>query len=108
MATMNTYFLSSYTNDTFTDIAQPGSGEVLIVRNIIIHNTTASTIEVSVRVTDSGGSALAVIHTDYELTGGETLYIGPGDLFLVFDTQQKLQVDASAAGVNFIVCGGIE
>lgn len=109
MATMNNYFLTSYTNDTYTDIAQPGSGEVLIVRNIILCNTdTSSSIEVSIRITDSSGTQLAVLQQDLVLSPEETIYIGPQDLFIVLDSQQKLQVDASAANVHFTVCGGIE
>lgn len=100
--------LTTYTNDTYTELLQAGAGKTLIVRMLNIHNTTGEAITVSVEIADSTGSPIAVLLSNYNLAAYNTLTYGPNDLFLVLSDQEKIMAKASAAGVNFVVGGGEE
>jgi len=107
--TLKSYYLNSYTNGTWTELASPGSGEVLAIRMLILCNTAAESRYVSVRVTESNGSTVRALLVDtYELSDGETIIYGPKDFLLALENQEQLQVKADAADVHFTAGGGYE
>jgi hypothetical protein len=102
-------FISTYTNATWTELASPSSGEVLVLRNLLICNTTSSNKTIGVRITQSDGSTVeSVIIASYIIEANDTLLFGPADIFLCLSNQQQLQVKADDAGVNFSAFGGGE
>lgn len=109
MAAMESWFLDSYTNDTWTELASPGSGETVVIRSLIICNTSAGTVEIDVRITQSDGSTVRATQINgYNILADETLIFGPADMMLVLASEEQLQIRASAADVSFSAFGGTE
>ena len=107
--TMERYHLSSYTNNTWTQLAAPGAGVVLVIRNLVFCNSTTGALNVSVRITESNGTTVRSQQVaTYSLAAKETLVFGPQDLLVVLKSEEQLQVKASGAGVNFYAGGGYE
>jgi hypothetical protein len=86
--------LSSYTNDTWTDlISSPAD-----IGNIIIANNHASTtITVELQRTNSGGTTLAQILPPVDFAPGDVQKLGA----LSVTGTQKIRVRCSAAGIHF-------
>lgn len=107
--TLERYYLSSYTNNVYTLLAQPGASQTLVVRNLIITNTYSGVANVSVQVTESNGSTVrGTILGPYDIDAYGSLVFGPTDVMLVLKNQEQLQAKASVAGVTFAAFGGYE
>lgn len=92
----------SYTAATWTDLAA-GTATGSIVSSVVICNTTATNITLDMRVTDSGGTKLATI-VDDEIIAAKSSYVL--DLSsLVLGSSNKLQLYASATGLEFYASG---
>lgn len=92
--------LNAYSNATWTDLID-AVAETL-VKNVVV-SMGATEASVSIRVVDNVGTLIALI------VPGETLDTNRGyklDLdLIVLETTQRLQVRASAQGVNFSANG---
>lgn len=107
--TLSDYHLNSYTNDTWTELASPGTGEILVIRSLTICNTSASGLDVSIRITQSDGSTVKSTQMDgYTLGAGQSLFLGPRDIMWALTSEQQLQVKADVAGASFMATGGYE
>ncbi len=94
--------LSSYTNDTWTDLVDEES----IVATLSIANTAGTAANVEVRLSDGSGNNLAVIVPQNELASYDAFVL---DIKSIPVTgTQTIQVRASAAGVNFLAGGAVE
>ena len=99
--TPNNWFVSSYTNDTWTDLVSEES----ILATLIICNTTQTEITVEARLVDSNDNHLVTIlpATSIESNVSESFI---SRSINVLDTQ-KLQVKCSASGANIFASGVI-
>jgi len=92
--------LNSYTNATWTDLVD--AAVETLVKNVVV-SVGANLVNVSVRVVDDSGVLISMI------VPGEDLDTNRGyklDLdLIVLEATQRLQVRASAAGVNFSANG---
>lgn len=95
--------LSSYSNDTWTDLA---SGPVVLA-GLIITNTGAPGVAVSARLVDTDGTERAILIPTTTVAGNAAQAVDfPRSLSLQAGT--KLQVKAAAAGVHFTATGAEE
>ncbi len=102
MATLKSWNLNSYTNATWTDlVAGSASGET--VKGICIANTTVGAITLQMRVASSGGAGQANILPATEIAAGASFVLDVDPLNLT--ASQKLQISASAAGLEFYASG---
>lgn len=94
--------LNSYINDTWTDLmAEPG-----IVATLSIANTTGTSIDVEVRLSDGSGNNLARIIPTNQLVANDAFQL---DIKSIPVTgTQTIQVKASAAGIEFLAGGAVE
>jgi hypothetical protein len=100
--TPKNWFLNTYTNAAWTDLVDEPS----IVANLSIANTTGGSINVSVRLSDGSDNNLAVIVPTNAIEAGDAFRV---DLRAVAVTgAQTIQVQASAAGINYLASGAVE
>lgn len=98
--TANNWTLDAYTTDVWTDLV----AEVATLTTVIIANTTASPIPVSVRVADAGVKQSTVLPiTGIAAYGSYTLDMRS----LNITGTQGLQILASAAGLEFTASGAV-
>lgn len=100
--TPKSWSLNSYTNNTWTDFVSGTAGGDT-VKSINISNSTAGAISVSVRVTNSGGTSLAVILPFTSIGIGEAQQLDIQSLNLT--SSQKIQINCDAAGIQFFASG---
>lgn len=95
MAAPKSWSLTTYTNNTYTDLV----AEESVLTTILISNTTAGAITVAARISLNN----AVILPPTSLAANDSKVLDVRSLSLA--SGQSLQVQASAAGVNFIASG---
>ena len=94
--------LKTYTNDTWTELV----AEEAIIATLSIANTSASPVEVEIRLSDGSNVNLATILPVNELPAKDSFQL---DIKSIPVTgSQTIQVKASAAGVEFLAGGAIE
>lgn len=94
--------LSSYTNDTWTDLVDEES----IVATLSIANTAATSVNVELRLSDGSGNKLATILPENTMEGKDAFVL---DIKSIPVTgAQTIQAKASAAGVDFLAGGAVE
>lgn len=98
--TTKNWSLNSYTNATWTDVV----AEAATIATITIANTTASPVEVQLRVED-GGSSLATILPPYSIGANDSYTLDVRSLNIT--GTQALQFQADAAGAEIFVSGVI-
>ena len=97
MASLNSYFVTSYTNDTWTNLVTATNKSMILC--VSLTNTTSGSITCEVRITDSGSTEKfrllpAVGLTAYNnLTNSDKIVVPAG---------YKVDVKASAAGITFM------
>ena len=100
--TKTSHSLNTYTNDTWTDLVA-GSANGNTLKTIILANTSASAISVQIQVTNSAGTSQAIILPSTTISAGSTQTLLLELLNLT--NSQKLQIYASASGMNFYASG---
>lgn len=99
--TPKNWTLSTYTNDTWTDLV----AEPAVVANLSVANTTAGAVTVEIRLEDAG-SKLAMIIPANSIAAYDAFLV---DLRAVAVTgTQAIQVKATAAGMDFLASGAVE
>lgn len=98
--TPKNWALAAYTADTWTDVvAEPG-----ILAAILIANTTAlTTISVELRLATAAGAAIAAVLPASNIAPGPSQALDLRSLAIT--GTQKLQMRASAAGINVLASG---
>jgi hypothetical protein len=94
--------LSSYTNDTWTDLVD----EPAIVSTISIANTTAGPITAELRLSDGDNNNLAVIVPANSLVGYDAFIVDIKSIPVTGG--QTIQAKGSAPGLNFLAGGAVE
>ena len=97
MATLNSYFVTSYTNSTWTNLRTTSSKSMLLC--VSATNTTGSAITCEIRITDSGGTEKFRLLPPVGIT--EYNNISTSDK-IVIPSGYKIDVKASAAGMTFM------
>jgi protein involved in polysaccharide export with SLBB domain len=98
--TPNNWTLNSYTNSTWTDLLTASSDTVIKAISIAGGSNAA---EVKVRLANSGGTSLAVLVPSGSVAANSANEVE--FLALTVKNGQKLQVWASASGVEFAAFG---
>lgn len=99
---LKNYPLTSYTNSTWTDIANPGAD--FMATDISVSNTTGGAINAAIRLVDSGGTERFRIMVAQAIAAGESL---ARVRQLAMESGHKIQGWADAAGIQFLVAGSL-
>jgi len=92
--------LNTYANAAWSDLVS----EEAILATILIANTDlVNPVVVGIQIADGTDASLAVIVPGKTLAAGESVTIDIRSINLI--TGQKLQVQADAAGANFLASG---
>lgn len=92
--------LKTYSNDTWTDLV-PGEA---VITGVIITNTGAPGVAVSLRLVDGTGTETAILVPTTTIAGNYAQAVDfPRSLSIQAGT--KLQVRAAAAGIHFTATG---
>jgi len=98
--TRKNWTLNTYTNSTWTDLV----AEESTIATLTFANTTASAVNVLVRLEDSG-TGLATILPTFSLEGNAANVIDVRSINVT--GTQKIQVQADATGIEFLASGVI-
>ena len=98
MANLNSYFISSYTNDTWTNLVTVTNKSMILC--ISATNTTGNSITCEIRITDNTHTEKFRLLPPTELTSYNNITNSDK---IVIPAGYKINVKASAPGVTFMV-----
>ena len=98
MASLNSYFVTSYTNSTWTNLRTTTSKSMILC--VSATNTTSGTITCEIRITDSGGTEKFRLLPPVGITGKNN--ISTSDK-IVIPSGYKIDIKASDAGMTFML-----